>query len=110
MKERYKMPSRKQKIPSAVRAKVWDTYVGISTGRDKCFCCDSEPITRTNFECGHVQAEKEGGKITIQNLRPICGNCNKSMGIVNMNDFMEKYGFKKRRDFDEKCRPRCVIV
>ena len=50
MKERYKMPSRKQKIPSAVRAKVWDTYVGISTGRDKCFCgiksCNYIPVNR----------------------------------------------------------------
>ena len=45
-----------------------------------CFCCNVEPITFANFECGHVQSGVNGGDDKIQNLRPICSLCNKSMG------------------------------
>jgi hypothetical protein len=32
-------------------------------------------------------AEANGGKIQIDNLRPICAVCNNSMGTINMKDF-----------------------
>lgn len=46
------------------------------------------------FECGHVTSIKQNGKNTVKNLRPICGLCNKSMGITNMHIFMKKYGIE----------------
>ena len=33
-------------------------------------------------------------KHIIENLRPICGICNKSMGTTHMFEFMEQNGFK----------------
>ena len=44
-----------------------------------------------SFECGHVVSEKNGGKPTIDNLRPICSFCNKSVGTMNMEEFKKKY-------------------
>lgn len=81
----------KEKIPATVRNAVWVTYNG-KVLQTNCWCCGVEPITKGNFECGHIVSEKNGGKVNLDNLRPICGLCNKSMGIKNMNDFMEKYG------------------
>ena len=88
-------PRKKQKIPAAVRHVVWAKYIGADTAESKCFCCQVHHISQTNFECGHIQAEAEGGATTIENLRPVCSLCNKSMGKMNMRKFIEKFGIPK---------------
>ena len=86
---------KKEKIPAAVRKIVWNTYIGKDNSVGKCLCCDAEEISSTNFECGHIKSEKNGGEVNIDNLRPICGHCNKSIGGNNMDEFMDKYKIKK---------------
>ena len=81
------------KIPATVRNSVWNKYIGGGDGL--CLCCNSERITRGNFECGHVVSRKGGGKSSVANLRPICALCNRSMGTTNMERFMKTYGYEK---------------
>lgn len=83
---------KKQRIPATVRNTIWKLHIGNKT-ESKCSCCSVEPITKGNFECGHILSEKDGGKIKLDNLRPICGLCNKSMGTKNMLEFMRQYGY-----------------
>ena len=33
-----------------------------------------------DFQCGHNIPESKGGTLDINNLKPICGSCNLSMG------------------------------
>lgn len=90
----------KAKIPAVVRRIVWNTYVGKDNVKGKCLCCNAEEITSTNYECGHIKSEKNGGEISIENLRPICSNCNKSIGSKDMDDFMTKYKIKKPKNWN----------
>lgn len=83
---------KKQAIPKNVRNIVWNHYIGEDIIKHKCLCCKKVTITNTNFEVGHVLSEKNGGTHEINNLRPICGACNHSMGTENMIDFVVKYG------------------
>jgi len=85
-----KKPKGRKKIPSALRFAVWNEF---AKGNEICFCCKRESITVANFECGHIVAVKNGGEDKIQNLRPICSQCNRSMGTKNMNDFIAQCGF-----------------
>ncbi|AYV76117.1 MAG: HNH endonuclease [Terrestrivirus sp.] len=85
----------KEKIPPTVRNSVWNRHIGAEKKIGKCVCCNTEQISFANFQCGHVQSEKEGGKVCLQNLRPVCAQCNSSMGTQNMEDFMKQYGYKK---------------
>ncbi len=94
-KETKTLKKKKEKIPAAVRKIVWNTYIGKDKTIGNCLCCDAEEISNTNFECGHIKSEKNGGEITIENLRPICGHCNKSIGGNNMDEFMDRYKIKK---------------
>jgi hypothetical protein len=82
-----KTPNRKQTISHALRVTCWNTYIGEEVGRTPCLCCKSNFITPFNFQCGHIVAEADGGTINIDNLRPICGICNSSMGTINMCEY-----------------------
>lgn len=82
--------AKKERIPATVRNIVWVSHFQASK-KGQCWLCKVEDISSANFECGHVISEKNGGKPTIDNLRPICGFCNKSVGTMNMEDFKRKY-------------------
>lgn len=69
----------KKSIPKALREQVWLRQFG-KTFEAKCpisWC--SNTITAFNFHCGHNQPESKSGKTTLENLIPICSNCNLSM-------------------------------
>ena len=78
---------KKKYIPAALRRLVWHTYIGESIGRAPCTCCEVTLISQLSFHCGHVISEKDGGSMSIDNLRPICQNCNSSMRTKNMFAF-----------------------
>lgn len=80
--------AKKKSIPSAIKKLVWNKNIGEDVGKSKCHCCKSTDITQTSFHCGHVIAESKGGQTIVSNLKPICQNCNSSMGTKDMNDFM----------------------
>ena len=78
--------------PLALRNAVWKTYVQDTTN-PKCYCCGVESISTGNFECGHIISKAKGGLTNLENLRPICSLCNKSMGMKDMVQFMVDCGF-----------------
>ena len=81
----------KKKISATLKRLVWNTNIGEEIGKTKCLCCKSTDITQMSFHCGHVVAEANGGELIVSNLKPICQNCNSSMGTKNMNDFMNTF-------------------
>jgi hypothetical protein len=80
---------KKKAISSTLKRLVWNTHIGEEIGKSKCLCCNTTDITQLSFHCGHVIAEAMEGETNVSNLRPICQNCNSSMGTKNMNDFMK---------------------
>jgi 5-methylcytosine-specific restriction endonuclease McrA len=84
----------KEKIPVPVKNALWSLHFQTNLN-GVCQCCKTETISRNNFDCGHIVSEKEGGNVELTNLRPICRACNSSMGVMNMNEYMKKYGFDK---------------
>jgi len=84
-------PTKKKKKPisATVKRLVWNTNIGEDIGKAKCMCCKTTDITQMSFHCGHIFAEANGGDTIVSNLKPICQNCNSSMGTKNMTDFME---------------------
>jgi len=84
-----KHKTKKKTISATIKKLVWNTNIGEEIGKSKCLCCKSTDITQLSFNCGHIIAEANGGETIVSNLKPICQNCNSSMGTKNMNDFME---------------------
>tara|TARA_Y100000389_G_scaffold25043_1_gene21761 strand:+ start:302 stop:1018 length:717 start_codon:yes stop_codon:yes gene_type:complete len=81
---------KKKTIPKALKIAVWNKYIGEEIGKTKCYCCELTDITQSKFHCGHILAEANGGDLHVDNLKPICESCNKSMGTSNMLDFKTK--------------------
>ena len=71
--------THKESIPKRIRELVWTTNNG-ETFTHKCYVswCDKN-INVFNFQVGHDIPESKGGTLDIDNLKPICGNCNLSM-------------------------------
>ena len=95
---------KKKKIPKAIREQVWVFYFG-KKFKHKCFVdwCSNE-IDVFNFHVGHNKPESKGGKLTIQNLRPICSRCNLSMSDNYTISEWNNIGKKKKVD---NC---CIIM
>ena len=82
-------PRKRKAIPSAVRCQVWRAaFDGSMDGR--CFSCHCK-ITFENWDCGHIRAQADGGEDVASNLRPLCRQCNVSMGTQNMLEWMKTY-------------------
>ena len=82
VKKKYKKDKPKViriSIPKAVKDKLWDNNFGHDAGIGKCYCCQKE-INSKKFDCGHIVSVAHGGTNNIDNLKPVCSTCNKSMG------------------------------
>jgi hypothetical protein len=85
-----KSKENKTIIPTRIRQSVWIKFVGDKL-TSLCYCCGINAISSFNFEAGHIVARSKQGSNTIDNLRPICCSCNKSMHNMNMIDFAKLY-------------------
>ena len=85
--------SKRKLTPKTVRTDVWNKYIGKTIAQHACLCCKNKLILNTSFECGHIVACSKGGSTSIDNLRPICSECNRSMGTKNMIDFIIEHKY-----------------
>ena len=89
-------PYVKKAIPKALRQQVWIKNIGEKfSGRCVTSWCENK-ITVFNFETGHNIPESKGGRTDIDNLFPICSQCNKSMGNNYTISDWQKFGKPKR--------------
>ena len=80
----------KQIIPKAIRQRVWLDNIGAHfSGKCSIKWCKNK-ITVFNYHVGHNIPEKRGGTIDISNLKPLCSNCNLSMGCTYSIDEWNK--------------------
>jgi 5-methylcytosine-specific restriction endonuclease McrA len=81
----------KKNIPKALRQQVWLKYNGRKF-ESKCniqWCVNI--ISVFDYHVGHNIPESKGGGINIDNLQPICANCNLSMSTKTIDDWNDMY-------------------
>ena len=70
---------KKKKIPKAIRQQVWIKCNG-KKFENKCYIMWCKNVISVfNYHVGHDVPESKGGGMNIENLFPICSNCNLSM-------------------------------
>lgn len=94
-------------IPKALREEVWRRYIGTKY-ESKCtigWCTNT--ITPFDYEVGHNIPHSKGGTTTIENLRPICSRCNKSMSDTYTIDEWNTMGKKQESTTEAVTSTRC---
>lgn len=78
-KSKNKRKKSKERIPKAIREQTWLKSFG-KKYEHKCYIswCDNI-ISVFDFHVGHDKPESKGGKLSVDNLKPICARCNLSM-------------------------------
>lgn len=103
------MASKRRALPLPLRKAVWEAYVGSSIN-SVCFVCESAQISfGTTVEYGHVLAVANGGTDTVENLRPICSACNKSMGTQNLLEYKSALNHAKTDQTLAICAATSVV-
>jgi hypothetical protein len=91
--------SSKKKIPKKIKNDSWDQYIGKKIAETQCLCCRTSKIGAKDFIAGHILSESNGGKITVDNIVPICSGCNLSMKTTNMDEFIKEHYPKNYKRF-----------
>jgi 5-methylcytosine-specific restriction endonuclease McrA len=85
-------PKRRRKyIPAAIKRQSWYNLYGKQTGEGLCQVCCRNYIYQSDFECGHIISEYNNGPTSLDNLLPICKDCNKSISRKNIVDYVREY-------------------
>jgi 5-methylcytosine-specific restriction endonuclease McrA len=79
-------PIRKP-ITKKLKRDVWTNTFG-KVKEASCRC--GTTITLEISECGHIVSHAREGQTVIDNLRPICSKCNRSMGTRNMDEYFDE--------------------
>lgn len=118
---------KQKKLGSAKRAQVWVTYAQLFINKYKgtpwfdrvnppdrvytvilCWCCGMRELTAQGygrfpgFEAGHVVAQSKTHDDSIDNLRPICKDCNMKMNTMHMAKYA-KYMEYTRSEIVQEC-------
>tara|TARA_Y100000389_G_C17382714_1_gene475268 strand:+ start:690 stop:1073 length:384 start_codon:yes stop_codon:yes gene_type:complete len=116
IKKPFKKKYKKENIPKKVRCEVWRRYVG-EQFRGKCWTswCSNALCCLDSWEVGHNIPESKGGTLSLDNLRPICSDCNKGMGDrMSIEEWDERFASSEEKVFDilvEVCeRERAKLI
>lgn len=77
------------KITAALRLAVYEKHA--HDFRVHCAHC-KKAMNAAEFECGHIVSVARGGTTTLNNLVPVCGVCNRSVGSGNIQEFNKENG------------------
>lgn len=96
-------------ITKKLRMEVWEKFFkNKNVGNCPVFRCNNilEKDKEYSWDCGHIQSHHNGGKTELDNLKPICLQCNRKMNYKNWdvyenelirNIIIEDYFTKKNK-------------
>ena len=83
--------SSKQIIGSNLKKMIWEAFFKDDVS-SACLCCKKVHISKDSYHAGHIISEAKGGLALLENLVPICRDCNTKCGQKNLLEFAkEKY-------------------
>jgi hypothetical protein len=96
-------------ISSKLRGDVWrKQFKAKKIGTCPIFDCKTK-IERDNFECGHIVSVKNDGTSVLENLLPICHDCNKKMSSMNINEYEKSLMYEKSKNKCSGCKKKTDV-
>jgi len=81
---------KKEAFPDWFKSMIWRKNNG---SLEKCICkvCSLNIISSDSFSAGHILPESKGGMMCLENIMPICPECNSQMGSRHLYWFAWHY-------------------
>lgn len=89
------LSTAKRNASENVKKQVWERWNSFAKIKGRgdcestCYVCN-DPLLLKNAVYGHVIPYFYGGETTVENGRPICGSCNSSMGLENLENYKSR--------------------
>ena len=94
----------KKNIPKRLKNLLWEKYFG-KEYQSKCSVPRCNRIIFCNdFHAGHKISEKNGGETKIDNLIPLCSQCNLSMSFNNYDEWINKWGLDEEKEIKNEIK------
>lgn len=84
-------PTKRKTIPKKVRSDLWKRYFGRTMDGECQICQDTIEFDSSKWHAGHIIPDVEGGTTELDNLAPLCSDCNLSMSKSNAIDWARQY-------------------
>ena len=85
IKARHNWRQAKKTISKSIKRRVWNEYTDLQ--EDLCPLSCPNHISKNSFQAGHIIPEARGGLVTIENLIPICKECNTEMATKTLEEY-----------------------
>ena len=101
-----RLPDPRPSIPLKIYEQVWVTAFG-DKFYGSCFCCNAKlkanwDVTKLKSELGHIIPYCETQNNNIDNLVPVCQNCNRGMSKKHMRDWVKDKFSNNLTEYDRK--------
>jgi hypothetical protein len=83
-------PQKKEGFPDWFKCSIWRKVNG-SLEKVICPVCSLSIISAESFSAGHILPESKGGMMCLENVIPICPECNSQMGARHLYWFAWHY-------------------
>ena len=99
-------PEPRPSLPLKIYEQVWITAFG-DKFYGSCFCCNAKlkanwDATKLKSELGHIIPYCETQNNNIDNLVPVCQNCNRGMSKKHMRDWVKDKFSYNLTEYDRK--------
>ena len=85
----FRITEKRKAVPIGLKKDCWRNKF-LNESKGYCEVC-SKVIEALDFEAGHIISVYNGGKDVVENLMPICKDCNRSMNTQNLYDYKNNY-------------------
>lgn len=80
---------KKEAFPDWFKSRIWRNYNALE--KVSCPICSDSLISPDSFSAGHILPESKGGMMCLENIMPICSECNSQMGARHLYWFAWHY-------------------
>lgn len=89
--------NNRETLSKKVKTDVWKKEYGSKKMGDCPIPFCNNKLEKEHFICGHIESVANGGSNDLDNLKPICADCNIKMGSLDWDDYIKKIIYEKQK-------------
>ena len=109
---KFSFQNNNEEIPMFLKNSVWDEYIGKEMGEHQCLLCHTNVILQRDFQCAYGIPLSKGGSRALNNMLPVCDNCNIKKGDKTIDAYLKTINKQRLLILPEKLKKiaeNCIL-